>query len=101
MVQIIKEYEVLPKVVHPKGTGISNLTATLVKREGRLCMYKRSDNVYEVFLVVVHPDETIFDKFYPAHEVYPGNEVFGSGKAWCYNKIKYAEEMYNSLKSGL
>lgn len=101
MVQIIKEYEVLPKVVHPKGTGIANLTATLIKREGQLCMYKRSDDVFEVFLVVVYPAREVFGKFYPAREVYPGNEDFGSGTAWCYSKIEYAERMYNDLKATL
>ncbi|MBA7539154.1 hypothetical protein ES705_31433 [subsurface metagenome] len=102
MEQIIKDYEVLPKVVQPRGTGIANLSSTLIKREGRLCMYERSDNVFEVFLVVVRPavDVELFGKSYPAREVYPGNEDFGS-IAWCYSKFKYAEEMYNNLKATL
>lgn len=100
MEQTIKDYEVLPKVVQPRGTGIANLSSTLIKREGRLCMYKRSDDVFEVFLVVVRPSEMLFNKFYPAREVYPGNEDFGN-TAWCYNKIEYAERIYNDLKASL
>lgn len=100
MEQITKDYDVLPKVAHPKGTGIANLTATLLKREGRLCMYKRSDDVFEVFLVIVHPAEHLFGKDYPAREVYPGNEDFGH-TAWCYSKIEFAERMYNDLKASL
>ena len=94
------DYEVLQNVVRPRGTGITNLSSTLVKREGRLCMYKRSDNVYEVFLVVVQPAATLFGKDYPAHEIYPGNEDFGY-TAWCYNKIGFAERKYKDLQKAL
>lgn len=90
------DYETLPDIVRPKGTGILNLTSTLVKREGKLCMYKRSDEVWEVFLVQTMEESEFRGTFYPAHELYPGNEDFG-GTAWCFSKKEGADHKYAYL----
>jgi len=87
--------EKLPEITEPKGTGISGLTSTLVKRNGNLCMYKRSDNVYEVFFVQNMNESIFHGKTYPAHELYPGNESFGN-TAWCFSNKQNAEVCYKS-----
>ena len=90
------DYEVLPDVVHPKGTGILNLTSTIVKRDGKLCMYERSDEVWEVFLVQTMGASEFRGTFYSPHELYPGNEDFGR-TAWCFSGKKRADHKYARL----
>ena len=92
----MKEIEKLGDVVYPKGTGITDLSAILIKREGRICMYERSDMIWEVFKVKTHKATTLKGIEYPAHEMYPGNEDFGNS-AWCYSTLAGAEEMYNHM----
>lgn len=89
-------YEPLPEVVQPRGTGIQNLQAHQLRRNGKLCLYERSDNVWEVFIVQTM-EETIFNGVvYPAHELYPGNESFGS-TAWCFSNKEKVIERYEKL----
>jgi hypothetical protein len=90
------EYEVLSNVVHPKGTGILNLTSTLVKRDGKLCMYERSDEIWEVFLVQTMGESEFRGTHYPPHELYPGNEDFGR-TAWCFSTRERADHKYDRL----
>ncbi len=76
-----------------KGTGIPNLTAELVKRQGRLCMYKRSDDVFEVFYVKRMKECMIAGTIVEPHEVYPKTEDFGKS-AWCFSQEINAENFY-------
>ena len=92
----MNDYETLPEAVHPKGTGIPNLTAKLIRRKGNICLYERSDDVWEVFFVNVCPAGMLYDKFYPERETYPGNEDFGNS-AWCFNNRALAERKYDKL----
>ena len=93
----MNDYETLPEVVHPKGTGIRNLTAKLISRKGNICMYERSDHVYEVFKVHIR-GETVFPSGTktPRMEIYPGNDDFGN-TAWCCGNRERAETRYNEL----
>ena len=59
-------------------------------------MYKRWDNIYEVFRIKVSKEKTMFGKTYPKREVYPGNEDFGK-TAWCFNNEENAKRRYDSL----
>jgi hypothetical protein len=90
------EFAKLPEVVFPSGTGIPDLTARLVNRDGRLCLYERSDNVWEVFWVKEEPAAEAFGRSYPAREVYPGNEDFGR-IAWCYSSEEVAKREFRRL----
>jgi hypothetical protein len=86
----------LPGVVTDLPVGIPGMTAKLVQRTDKKAIYYRWDGVYEVFRIEVQPDSTIIKTFYPAHEIYPGNEKFGS-IAWCYHDKKMAMERYEVL----
>jgi hypothetical protein len=74
----------LPQIVDVKGTGIRNLTFSLVERTDKKAIYMRSDNVYEVFYVKISRERFVFGNDYPEKEAYPGNEDFGK-TAWCFN----------------
>jgi len=87
--------EKLNEKIKIKGTGLTNLTAKLVKRHGRLCIYKRSDNVFEVFYPKRIKESVIKDVIIPAHEAYPKTEDFGK-TAWCFSHEKNAERFYAS-----
>ena len=78
------------------GVGIPGLTAKCIERTDKKAIYKRSDNVWEVFRVKISPPTKIFNREYPEREVYPGNEDFGS-TAWCFNSLERAMEWYMSL----
>jgi hypothetical protein len=86
----------LEDIVFPKGTGITDLSAKLIKREGRVCMYERIDDVWEVFIVQTRKACIIKGVSYPAHEEYPGNEDFGN-TAWCFTNLENAERRFKSL----
>jgi len=88
--------DVLPALVSPAGTGIPDLKAHLVKRQGRVCWYERSDGVHEVFRVQIQKAGKIFDREYPAREVYPCNEDFGK-TAWSYSDQEKAAECFYRL----
>lgn len=92
----MKEIEKLPDVVYPKGVGIDGLSAKLIKREGPICMYERSDMIWEVFKVKTRRTTTIKGIVYPTHEVYPGNEDFGNN-AWCFNTLVSATNRFNFM----
>ena len=102
MEKTIQEYERLRDVVHPKGTGIPELTATLVKRNGRICMYERFDPedsmlAWEVFIVQYSEAEILKGNYsYPAREIYPRNESFGD-TAWCFSVRENADRCYDRL----
>jgi len=52
---------------------------------------------HEVFRIKTLPKRFIFDKPYPAQEVYPGNEAFGVF-AWSTGvNLEHALKKYNSL----
>ena len=88
--------EKLSEEVFPKGTGIPELSARLIKRHGRLCMYERSDFVFEVFIVQIQEATEMFGREYPKKEIYPCNEDFGK-TAWCYKDKTEAEKKFNRL----
>jgi hypothetical protein len=88
--------EQLARTIELRGLG-EPITATEVKRTGKVCMYLRSDNVYEVFIVKVAKAKNLFGKQYEEREVYPTNEDFGSN-AWCFSKeIEPADRLFNKL----
>jgi len=86
----------LPLTIEVSGTGISNLTSSLVERTPRKALYKRSDDVYEVFLIKINEEGEVFGKHYEKREVYPCNEDFGK-TAWCYNSPQRAKAKYSKL----
>ena len=88
--------EKLPEVIRIYGTGIDGLTSTLVKRTKKKAMYRRSDGVYEVFKIKIKKEQTVFGRFYPNREVYPGNEDFGDW-AWCFNNKIDAMTEYSNI----
>jgi hypothetical protein len=92
MEEIVK----LPEIVFPKGTGIENLSARLIKREGNICMYERSDQIWEVFMVKIRKARKSKGKSYPGCEVYPGNEDFGQ-TAWCFSNFDSAEKKFTFM----
>lgn len=91
-----EDFERLPDEVFPEGTGVHGLSARLIKRQGKLCMYERSDHVFEVFIVKIQKACEMFGRTYPKKEVYPSNESFGVN-AWCYNDKKEAEKKFTRL----
>jgi hypothetical protein len=88
----------LEKEVQLRGTGIPGLSATLVKRKGNVCMYRRWDSVWEVFTPnIVKKGSMVFEKLYDDDtEVYVGTSDFGS-TAWCFPDRKGAEKCYQGL----
>lgn len=92
-------YRPLEKTLSISGTGLPNLSATEIKREGRICLYERSDGNFEVFIVQNSPGETLFGKTYPPRETYPANEDFGK-IAFCFTSREYAERKYEKLIEG-
>ena len=86
----------LPEIVYPKGTGIKDLSARLIKREGSICMYERSDEVWEIFKVKIRNTRVIRGKTYPRQEMYPNNEDFGQN-AWCFSDFELANKKYNYM----
>jgi len=88
--------EKLAKKVKVKGTGISGLTSTLVKREEKKAIYLRSDGYYEAFKIKIQEACEIFGREYPKKELYPCNESFGD-IAICTSLLKQAERYYNNL----
>lgn len=90
----------LPDTTCINGTGIPDLTSTCLKRFGNICLYQRSDDVFEVFKVQVSPQSDVFGVTYPEREVYPGNEDFGK-TAWCYRNKEKAHQKYMNLTSRL
>lgn len=90
----------LPNTVEKiKGVG-RKITATKIKREGNICLYKRSDNTFEVFEVKTIASNMFNDNndddIENEHEVYPSNEQFGKS-AYCYNNYSDAFERYSEL----
>ena len=85
----------LEDTVQLRGIG-KPVTATLIERQGSVCLYERSDEVYEVFIVKEAEAGEIFGKFHPKREVYPNNEDFGQ-TAWCYQNLEKARKKYIRL----
>ncbi len=88
--------ERLPDEVQVRGKGIPDLTARLIERHNQLCLYERSDFVFEVFFVRVQKEAEIFGREYPTKELYPGNEDFGV-MAWCCKDGEKAKRKFNRL----
>lgn len=88
--------EKLPKKIKIKGTGISGLTSTLVKREKKKAIYLRSDGYYEAFKIKIQEAGELFGREYPEKELYPNNEDFGS-IGICTSILKQAQQYYNNL----
>jgi hypothetical protein len=91
-----KEVLKLPEVVTELPVGIPQMTANLFKRDDKKAIYYRWDGVYEVFRIKIKEEGDAFGKIYPAHEMYPGNEQFGS-IAWCYHDKALALQRYDVL----
>lgn len=81
------------------GSG-EKVSATLLKEQGPCRLYKRSDNVYEVFRVRVRKEAEVFGKLLPEREVYPSTEDFGK-IAWCTTTEKRALTIFNELVEGI
>lgn len=88
--------EKLKEVESPRGTGIPNLRATLIKRTDDKAIYKRNDGVYEVFKIKIQEKREAFGREFPHKEMYPGNEDFGNS-AWCYVGKDQALKRYENL----
>lgn len=88
--------ERLPEVITELPVGITGMTAKLIDRTDKKAIYYRWDDVYEVFRIKIAPASTVFGKTYPAREVYPGNEDFGS-TAWCFKDERQARRRFNAL----
>ena len=88
----------LDKEIQIKGLG-QPCTSTEIKRVKNICMYKRDDDVYEVFKVKVAKATVLKGINYEDRETYPNNEDFGVS-AWCYhgeNASKKAMEKFDKL----
>lgn len=91
-----QKYDSLPDVVTELPVGIPGMSAKLVARNKHKAIYYRWDDVWEVFRIKKSKVSIVFGKEYPAREVYPGNEDFGS-TAWCFKDEKLAWKRYNAL----
>ena len=82
------------------GTGIADLSATLIKRTKNVCMYERWDSIWEVFRPTIFgKGKKIFDRTYDEDtEMYPNNEAFGT-TAFCFASKELAERRYNNMVS--
>lgn len=78
------------------GLGQGNIQAKQIKRTNNICLYQRTDDIYEVFIPKVLPAGDVFGKHYPERESYPSNEDFGR-TAWCYKNLEMAEKKFNKL----
>lgn len=92
----IELYEKLDEKLSPRGTGLSGLTSTLIKRTKRKAIYLRSDGYYEIFRIEIQKAGILFGKKYPAKELYPNNEKFGH-TAFCTASLKLAEQYYRNI----
>ena len=86
----------LEKRLSIPSIGMSWVTSELIHRKGGIAIYKRSDDVYEVFKVKVSPAAEIFGKQYPEREAYPANEEFGL-TAWCFTDRERAMRRFETL----
>jgi hypothetical protein len=53
----------------------------LIECDGAVCLVRRSKEGHWHFEVVelrMEPDRTLFDRFFPSHERYPGNDEWGT-----------------------
>lgn len=85
----------LESKVKLSGLNLGHIESVLVQRQDNLCLYKRSDDIYEVFYPNKLPEGNVFGKHYPEREGYPSNEDFGR-TAWCYTKLEGAVKKFNS-----
>ena len=85
----------LPEEIKLRGVD-ENITARLIKRTDKKAIYKRSDNVWEVFKIKTQKGGFAFGVEFKEGEIYPNNEDFGK-IAWCYTNEKEAFEKYNKL----
>jgi hypothetical protein len=86
----------LEEKVEITGTGIPNLTATLIERTRQKAIYLRSDDIYEVFKIKIHPPAELYGRSYPEREAYPSNEDFGK-TAWTYTSLEKARKKYKKI----
>lgn len=93
----MEQLERLPEIMAElNGVGIPGMTATLVERTDKKAIYKRWDDVWEVFRIKIVKEKTMFGKTYPRREVYPSNEDFGA-TAWGYKDEHLARRRYDVL----
>ena len=88
----------LDKEIQIKGLG-QPCIAKEIKRQGKVCLYLRDDDVYEVFKVKVAKATVLKGINYEDRETYPNNEDFGIN-AFCYhgeNASKKAMEKFDKL----
>lgn len=86
----------LQETVDLKGLG-QKVSSTKILRNNNLCLYKRSDDIYEVFFVNKNKEGILFGKHYPERESYPNNEDFGR-TAWCYTSEEKARGKFYDLE---
>ncbi len=82
--------------VRPRGIGL-DIYARLVERNEFKAIYLRDDGVYEWFYRKQAAPAKIYGKDYPAREIYPSNEDFGS-IAWNTHIKEHAMKGYHALK---
>ncbi len=87
----------LPKVIKLKGIGIPGLTMTEIKSDGKVRMYKRADNVYEIGIVKTAKAGELFGKSYPDREVIWNSEDFGV-RVKSKNSFEGAEEAFKMFQ---
>lgn len=89
--------EKLPEFIENTKAGFKKgepgRTANLLKRDRKVAMYLRSDNMYEVGIVHVYKAAIVFDVSYPEREKYWNNEDIGT-LAICTPSLSIAEKAY-------
>ncbi len=83
-----------------RGTGISGLTSTLIKRTEHVAMYLRSDGYYETGIIKITKEDTLMPngKIILAGEHYWGNEDFGDYAKTTSNKERAEKRPFLGLK---
>ena len=86
----------LDKVITLRGVGKPDIIATQLQRTNNVCLYERSDEVWEVWKPTIIPKgKVIFDTVYDDDtEMPPVNEDFGY-IALCIADKKQALKRYN------
>lgn len=70
--------------------------AVQIKRVGKIAIYRRTEQNYEVIIIQDAKARVIFNKSYPDREVYPFNEDFGT-KGWTFMTLAAAERKFDHL----
>jgi hypothetical protein len=115
-------FQILPEKVHqelsiiedPLHPNVENLlhvpsilsyhgySYTQICRGSRSCLYRQTLGKktigFEVFMILIQPETTLYGKVYPERERFPKDEDF-SKTAWTYWTLEQAMEKYNELET--